>query len=66
MKIVVLMGSPNNNGSSAHLAENFIRGAKELHDEAKSISGAGIRVGKIFGMTDRRCLWHKGQYVKET
>lgn len=66
MKIVVLMDSPNNNGSSACLAENFIRGAKEQSHTVKRINAAGIRVGKNFGMTDRRCLWHKIQYIKET
>ncbi len=43
-KIAVLMGSPNNNGSSAHHAENFIRGAKEQDHTVKRINAAHVSV----------------------
>lgn len=49
MKIVVLMGSPNNNGSSAYLAENFIRGAKEQGHAVKRINAAHVNVSPCTG-----------------
>lgn len=42
MKIVVLMGSPNKSGSSALLAENFIRGAQEQGHTIKKIDAAHL------------------------
>lgn len=49
MKIMVLMGSPNENGSSAHLAENFIRGAKEQGHTVKRIDAAHVNVSPCTG-----------------
>lgn len=49
MKIVVLMGSPNENGSSAHLAENFMRGAKEQGHTVKKINAAHVNVSPCTG-----------------
>ena len=40
MKIVVLEGSPNKNGSSNMLADGFIRGAKEAGHTVEIISAA--------------------------
>lgn len=37
MRIVVLMGSPNRNGSTSILAESFIRGAEESGHECRVI-----------------------------
>ena len=49
MKIVVLMGSPNNSGSSALLAENFIRGAQEQGHTIKRIDAAHVNVSPCTG-----------------
>lgn len=49
MKIVVLMGSPNNSGSSALLAENFIRGAQEQGHTVKRIDAAHVNVSSCTG-----------------
>lgn len=49
MKIVVLMGSPNKNGSSAHLAESFIRGAQESGHTMKRIDAAHVKVSPCTG-----------------
>ena len=40
MKIIVLEGSPNKNGSSNMLADEFIRGAKEAGHEVAVIDTA--------------------------
>ena len=40
MKIVILEGSPNRNGSSNMLAEEFIKGAGEAGHEVIAISAA--------------------------
>lgn len=49
MKIVVLMGSPNKNGSSAHLAESFIRGVQESGHTMKRIDAAHVKVSPCTG-----------------
>lgn len=49
MKIVVLMGSPNNNGSSNYLAENFIRGAQEQGHTIKKINVAYVNISPCTG-----------------
>lgn len=49
MKIVVLMGSPNNDGSSAYLAESFIRGAQEQGHTVKRIDAAHVKVSPCAG-----------------
>lgn len=49
MKIVVLKGSPNRNGSSNMLAAEFIRGAKENGHEICEIDAAHIDVSPCTG-----------------
>lgn len=44
MKIVVLEGSPNKNGSSYMLAANFIRGAEENGHRVEVIDAARVEV----------------------
>lgn len=44
MKIVVLEGSPNKNGSSNLLAENFIRGAEEAGHSIQVIDAAHANI----------------------
>lgn len=44
MKIVVLEGSPNKNGSSNLLAENFIRGAEENGHHVEVIDAAHMNI----------------------
>ena len=46
---MVLMGSPNSSGSSALLAENFIRGAKEQGHTVKRIDAAHVNVSPCTG-----------------
>ncbi len=49
MKIVVLEGSPNKNGSSNMLADGFIRGAKEAGHTVEIISAAHTDVHPCMG-----------------
>jgi multimeric flavodoxin WrbA len=35
MKIFAILGSPNKKGSTAHLLENYLKGVRETHPEAK-------------------------------
>lgn len=49
MKIVILEGSPNKNGSSNMLAENFIRGVKESGNEVVIIDAAHCRISPCKG-----------------
>ena len=37
MKIIVLMGSPNRNGSTGILVENFKNGAEEVYQLGRSL-----------------------------
>lgn len=46
---MVLMGSPNSSGSSALLAENFIRGAKEQGHTVKRIDAAHVNESPCTG-----------------
>lgn len=62
MKIVILEGSPNRNGSSNMLAEEFIKGAREaghgsgkglrdsVHDCRQQIYGASIQAWQGAGL----------------
>ena len=43
MKIVVLQGSPNKNGSTAILAESFKKGAEEAGHSVKRFDVAAIK-----------------------
>ena len=49
MKIVVLEGSPNKNGSSNLLAENFIRGAEEAGHSVQVIDAAHANIHPCTG-----------------
>ena len=49
MKIVVLEGSPNKNGSSNLLAENFIRGAEEAGHSIQVIDAAHANIHPCTG-----------------
>ena len=49
MKIVVLEGSPNKNGSSNMLADSFIRGAKEAGHSVQVIDAAHANVHPCIG-----------------
>lgn len=49
MKIVVLEGSPNQNGSSNILADNFIRGAEERGHTVDVIDATRVRVSPCTG-----------------
>ena len=49
MKIVILEGSPNRNGSSNMLAEEFIKGAKEAGHEVAAISAAHSKISPCTG-----------------
>lgn len=49
MKIVMLEGSPNTQGSSNMLAEEFARGAKETGHEIVTISAAHSRINPCTG-----------------
>ncbi|MDE6713465.1 MAG: flavodoxin family protein [Lachnospiraceae bacterium] len=49
MKIVMLEGSPNKQGSSNMLAEEFARGAKETGHEIVTISAAHSRINPCTG-----------------
>lgn len=49
MKIVVLEGSPNKNGSSNMLAENFIRGAEENGHYVEVIDTTRVKVSPCTG-----------------
>ena len=51
MKIVVLEGSPNKNGSSNMLAKEFIRGALEAHYET---------LLRYLNLTDMGRVWGRG------
>lgn len=51
MKIVVLEGSPNKNGSSNMLAKEFIRGAQEAHYET---------LLRYLNLTDMGRVWGRG------
>ena len=49
MKIVLLQGSPNINGSTGILAEEFIRGAGEAGHSVKRFDVAAMNVGACIG-----------------
>ena len=49
MKIVVLEGSPNKNGSSNILADSFIRGAKEAGHSVQIIDAAHAHIHPCIG-----------------
>ncbi|WP_295115680.1 flavodoxin family protein [uncultured Methanobrevibacter sp.] len=49
MKILVLKGSPNKNGSSNMLAENFINGAREAGHTIEEIDAAHCDIGPCIG-----------------
>ena len=49
MKILVLKGSPNINGSSAMLADNFIKGATEAGHSIEEIDVAHSNVSPCTG-----------------
>ena len=49
MKIAVLKGSPNTNGSSNVLAEHFIRGAEESGHCVKVIDAVHVNVSPCTG-----------------
>lgn len=49
MKIAVLTGSPNKNGSSNMLAQHFIRGAEENGHHIEVIDAAGVKVSPCTG-----------------
>ena len=49
MKIVVLEGSPNKNGSSNMLAEGFIRGAKEAGHSVQIVDAAHAKIHPCTG-----------------
>lgn len=49
MKIVMLEGSPNRNGSSNMLAEEFAKGAKEAGHEVTVISAAHSKISPCTG-----------------
>lgn len=49
MKIVVLQGSPNKNGSTSILTEEFIRGAREAGHEVERIDIAYLNVKPCTG-----------------
>ena len=49
MKIVVLEGSPNKNGSSNMLADSFIRGAKEAGHSVQVIDAAHAHIHPCIG-----------------
>ena len=49
MRIAVLKGSPNVNGSSNMLADNFIKGAKEAGHEIVEIDAAHADISPCIG-----------------
>ena len=49
MKIVILEGSPNKNGSSNLLAESFIRGAEEAGHSVQIIDAAHANIHSCTG-----------------
>ena len=49
MKILILEGSPNRNGSSNMLAEEFIKGAREAGHEVVAISAAHSKISPCTG-----------------
>ncbi len=49
MKIVVLEGSPNQNGSSNLLADNFIRGAEEAGHSVQGVDAAHANIHPCTG-----------------
>ncbi|MBQ8961126.1 MAG: flavodoxin family protein [Ruminococcus sp.] len=49
MKIVILMGSPNPNGSTSILAENFKRGAEESGHTVEQINVCRLNVDPCTG-----------------
>lgn len=49
MKIVVIEGSPNKNGSSNLLAENFIRGVEETGHSVQIVDAAHVKVYSCTG-----------------
>ena len=49
MKIVVLKGSPNKNGSSNMLAENFTKGALEAGHSVEEIDAAHADISPCIG-----------------
>ena len=49
MKIVVLKGSPNKNGSSNMLAENFTKGALEAGRSVEEIDAAHADISPCIG-----------------
>lgn len=65
MKIVVLEGSPNKNGSSNMLAGEFMRGAQEAGHSVQVIDAAhanihpctGSYIADMKGRVCRRMMW---------
>ena len=49
MKITILMGSPNTDGSTAILVENFVRGAKEKGHECTVLNVCDMKVSPCTG-----------------
>ena len=49
MKIIVLKGSPNINGSSNLLADNFIKGAEEVGHVVEEIDAAHADIAPCTG-----------------
>ena len=54
MKIVVLEGSPNKNGSSNMLAEQFIKGALETGHQVEVIDAARAKIHPCTGCNSLR------------
>ena len=49
MRIAVLIGSPNKDGSSNLLAESFVRGAKEVGHSVQIIDAAHVNIHPCTG-----------------
>ena len=49
MKVTVLMGSPNRNGSTAILAENFVKGAQDAGHETEVIDVCHAKINPCIG-----------------
>jgi len=49
MKIVVITGSPHRHGTSALLADEFIRGAEEAGHSVTSFDAAFMKIGACLG-----------------
>ena len=55
MKIIILQGSPNKNGSTAILTEEFTRGAKEAGHEVHRIDVDEFDINPCTGCDGSMC-----------